>query len=262
MADDFNSVGFIGQEIDVMMESHLKERTAWYELVHRLTVFANEIRHSFVINQDDPRRVVAAALFIKAITSFQAIILLSKKGLGVDAAVITRSLMEVVFPLKILSNEEGFVYEFILTEKVKRMKLLNVILRDKDTFSTISDGMNEEQVDQLKQEIAHENIRDFSVDELSKRAGMKAFYQLAYRHISDDVHTTIWSLKKYLTTDQEGNIVELDDGEQIFELENFKTAALCILIALDSVNDIFQIGFQNQIEEFQQKILHYKELNT
>jgi superfamily I DNA and/or RNA helicase len=259
MVADFSRLGFLGQEIDEIMGSYLNENAAWYDFMQELNIFANEIRYKFDIKQDDPRTVIAAALFIKTTNSFQAIVLLSKKGLGVDASAITRSLMEVVFPLKILSQEEDFVYEFLLTEKVKQLKLINVILQDKESFSTIRDNTSEEHRDRLKQEVENDKARDFSVEELSKRAGMKVFYQLAYRHLSDDAHTTIWSLKKYLRTDEVGNIAELDNGEQLFGFSNFRTTALCLLIALDSVNDVFHLGFQQEIKEFEYRILNFKQ---
>jgi hypothetical protein len=251
---DFDSKGFLGFQIDNLMEPLIENSSEWYMLMFKLNEFANELRFRMVINQDSVEEIVASALLIKATNTFQSIILLSRKGLAADCGTLTRSLIETVIPLKLIAQEKEFALDFIKYEKQKQHKLINVILNNRQIFSEIADQVSEELRDCLKKEIKEEGIRELKIEELAQRSGMAAFYQLAYRHLSEDAHTTVWSLNRYLLTDHEGNVIELDNGPQIFDKSDFKTAAFCMLIALDSTNDIFKLEVDMAIQTFERKL--------
>ncbi|WP_175532137.1 DUF5677 domain-containing protein [Paenibacillus sp. yr247] len=208
------------------------------------------------IYPDNIKGILAATLFIKVTNCFQAIVLLSKKGLGIECAILTRALLEVTFPLKAIVESENFVEEFILTENWKRFKLMNVILNDKKSFSTIHSQISVEQKKELEEEIERNGYKDMSTEEIARRANMQTFYQTAYRNLSEDVHTTVRSLEAYVVTDEQGNITMFENGPQIFELKKHKTAIMCLLIAMDSLNDIFELKLDNNIKQFEEFILN------
>jgi hypothetical protein len=252
---DFDLMSFLGKQIDELMEPVLEQNADWYKLMYELIQFANNLRFRMAINQDNVAEVVTAALLIKATNTFQSVILLSRKGLAADCGTLTRSLMETVIPLKLIAQEQGFAWDFVRYEKRKRQKLINVILKDSDTFGEIANQVSEGIRDSLKKEIEEEDIPELKIEDLAKKAGMTTFYQLAYRQLSEDAHTTIWSLNRYLNIDQEGNVTELDNGPQIFGATDFRTAAYCILIALDSVNEIFKLESDSELKGFETRLL-------
>jgi hypothetical protein len=256
LIQDFDELGFLGKQIDGLMKPTIIRYQAYYNLIENLSKFANEIRYLMNVNSENGREILASLLFIKVSNTFQAIVLLSKKGLAVECAILTRSLLEVVFPLKILSLEENFAQEFALIDKVKQLKLMNVILKDKELFSSLisQSQITEEDRDKLKKEITINGIRDFSVEELAKRANMYSFYQLAYRCLSEEVHTTGRSLKSYVITDENGEIKMFENGPQVFDLHKFNTASYCLLIAIDCINEIFNLKLEQEIKQYEEKI--------
>ncbi len=118
-----------------------------------------------------------------------------------------------------------------MTEKAKQLRLLNVIINNKEAFSPYISEFAEELRVQLRADIESKQIRTFTVEELAKRANMHHFYQLAYRHFSEEVHTTVKSLESYVVSDEHGYIQTFEKGPQLFEVNEFNTAAFCLLIA-------------------------------
>lgn len=256
LMNDFDRYGFLGEQIDVLMAPVLERNAAYYSLIEELNVFCNEVKNRIIVNPDDVRSAIASMLFfLKISNGFQAIVLLSKKGLGVECIILTRSLLEVTFPLRILSLEENFARQFVLTEKAKQLRLLNVIINNKEAFSPYISEFAEELRVQLRADIESKQIRTFTVEELAKRANMHHFYQLAYRHFSEEVHTTVKSLESYVVSDEHGYIQTFEKGPQLFEVNEFNTAAFCLLIALESINDILQMGLEAKIKSFEDRIL-------
>lgn len=255
MDDDFDQLGFLGNQVNKLMEPHLKERASLYETINQLNELALTLKDKIEVKSGDIKAVLAAILFIKVINCFQAIVLLSKKGLGVECGILTRALLEVTFPLRANAVNHGFAEKFILTEKSKRLKLMNIILNDKQSFSSIHSLITEEQKETLTAEIQCEGIKDLDAFEIARQAGMTTFYQLAYRHLSEEVHTIASSLQSYVITDEHGDVVMFENGPQHFEFEKFKTAVLCLLIAMDSMNDIFSLEIDSEIKRFEDTVI-------
>jgi hypothetical protein len=161
----------------------------------------------------------------------------------------------VTFPLRASAVNDGFAEEFLLTEKAKQLNLINIVMNDKQSFSSIHSLITQEQKETLAAQVQEEGIKDLSAQEIARRAGMYTFYQLAYRHLSEDVHTTARSLEAYVITDANNDISMFENGPIIFEFEKFRTAILCLLIALDSMNDIFELEMDSEIKRFENMVL-------
>lgn len=249
---DYAEKGFLGTQIDEIMAPLLRHNESLYALLEQLNTFANGVKESVRVHPEDVRSVLAIMLFIKISNCFQSIVLLSRKGLGVECVILSRSLLEVTFPIKILSMEESFAREFVLTEKAKQLRLLNIILSNKESFSPQVVEATEVLRAQLKAEISNHKIRSFTVEELAKKADMYHYYQRAYRNFSEDVHTTVKSLETYAIGDETGLILTFEKGPLAFEMSGFITAAYCLLVALESMDEIFQLGVKNELQSFEE----------
>ncbi|WP_072327484.1 MULTISPECIES: DUF5677 domain-containing protein [unclassified Paenibacillus] len=255
MRPDFDEIGFLGQQIDDIMESYLKENTDVFELIEEISLFGNQAKYKLNVQANERRFIASASLYLKVLNCFQSTIILAKKGLGVECAILTRSLLEAVFPLKIMSSNKEFTEEFFgSNHKSMQLKWLNAIFT-KDTFINNRTKANEELREILQKEKLEDKIRDFKVEELASRADMESYYQYVYRVLSDDVHTTPFSLYSYINTDNNDNIVSFNNGPITRDLKDYVlTSASIVLIALESISEIFDLNFDDKIKCFDDRI--------
>jgi hypothetical protein len=252
----FDEFGFLGSQInDVSIQIYESNRDI-FDLCHDLNHFAHKVKFEFSIESNNVQRVIAATLFIKVLHGFQSAVVLFKYGLTSDGKVIARSIMETMFTLKAICDNDDAVSEYIKSDNAKREKLLNVILNepDQDIFSAVKSEINPEFIDSLKRRNRDEKVRDISAQEWAEKAGLKSHYQTAYRILNDEVHTTPRSLQQYVNEDDNG-LLTLECGPSTDDLRpTLITALITLIISLDSLCTMFSVNHRDELNQFETRI--------
>jgi hypothetical protein len=249
--EDFEQMGYLGKQIDQLMDPVIEEYQCFFLLAQNINQVSQSSLHNLRVINSEGRSVIAVSLFIKIINGFQSAYLLSLKGLFVEAGIITRSLLESLFLLKILSEDEEFVREYINSDKVNRHRLLTRIAKDEtDFFNEIKDKINVDERLELEKEIKDEQIKKLEVWKIAKRAGLDAFYKTAYADLSEDVHSSIRSLEKYVGIDDQGQIQNFITGPQSGSAKKVLYTLLATMLhTLNSVNEIFNLELDKWLIE-------------
>jgi len=123
---DFNEKGFLGDSITDFKKSVEIKYAEFFELYRRTNEMAHEMKFRLEVPNNDGQKVMAAALFIRLLNSFQVVAILCQQGLMLDAKIILRGALESVFILNLLCREKEFVNEYIGSDQVRRLTLFNV----------------------------------------------------------------------------------------------------------------------------------------
>lgn len=252
----FDEFGFLGSQIKDISKQIYESNRDIFDLCHDLNNFAQKVKFEFSIDSNNGQQVIASTLFIKVLHGFQSTILLFKHGLASEGKVIARSIMETMFTLKAICDNEDAVREYIQSDNAKREKLLNVILNepDQDIFSTVKKEITPEFIDSIKVRNRDQKVRDISAQEWAEKAGLKSHYQTAYRILSDEVHTTPRALQQYLKEDDNG-LLKLECAPSTDDFSpTLITALITLLISLDSLCTIFSINHGDELNQFEARI--------
>jgi hypothetical protein len=77
MVEDFDDLGFLGNQVDCLMEPYLKQQQPLYETIEQLNAMAMTVKDKITVEYGDMKAILAAILYIKVINCFQAVVLLS-----------------------------------------------------------------------------------------------------------------------------------------------------------------------------------------
>lgn len=215
----FDKFGFLGTQIEEISEQIYRNNLELFDLCYDLNHFAQKVKFEFSIDSNNGQQVVEASLFIKVLHGFQSAVLLFKYGLASDGKVIVRSIMETMFTLKAICDNEDSVREYILSDNVKREKLLNVIKseKDEDIFSTVKREITLELEDSLR----------------------------------GDNNTTPRALQKYIMENENGSLT-LECGPSTEDISpTLITALITLLISLDSLCNLFSVNHSDELSRFE-----------
>jgi hypothetical protein len=241
----FDEVGFLGEQIKEFSQENYEKHKALFEVGYVINKYTYQIKNSLKIDSNNGQQVIGSSLFSRIHNGFQAIMILYRMGLETESKVILRTILEASFVLKAISDNEDEVTNFVNTDKRKQEKLLKSIF-EKDKLNIYEDlrkSLSKEQLDNLKQEIKEEGIKDVEVYEWANKANMDVFYAYLYKTLNSEVHTDIRMLEKYLELDEEkNNIIGINSLPSDMDINKSLFSAYSVMvITLNCLNEIFNL---------------------
>jgi hypothetical protein len=198
---------------------------------------------------NDNQQFIAAVLFGRALTSFQAAYILTERGLVTDARGIVRNLVETSVILEALIKDKGVIDLLESRHYWHRRKLLNSWLTDPE----IAGVMSQEARDGFKARIAEIDALDptaktrgdpVNIAALAQKCSLLAVYNTVYRmHSGDSAHTTFDALERHVHADDKGEVIALSFGPELDEIPDTLAGAIsCILSCLRAVVIFFGLS--------------------
>lgn len=254
----FDKYGFLGKQIDEISDNIYREHKDFFDIAFELNAFANLTKHTLSANNKNGQQVISACLFIKILNGFQSVVLLLRKGLISEGKIITRTILESLFILKTICEDEEATQKYVITDEAKREKLLNIVL-DKtkaDIFESIRENINPFDLERLKKENKARGVKDISAWDWADKSKLLSHYETAYRVLSDEVHSTPRSLENYVQVNEKGDINAFDCRPQTKDLNRtLSTACIVLVMALESINELFAVNCSEQIQKFADEII-------
>ena len=219
-----------------------------FSLAKKFSDFAMGALRRAEPKKDDNHQFIAAVLFGRAITSFQAAYILTERGLLADARTIVRGLAEtsIVLNAHVLDREIAD----ILTARHHwhSRKLLSSWLRDPQAVA----NMTSERKTAFETQIA--NIDSIApgakaggdplkVATLAEKYGLLWLYNTVYRmHSGDAAHASLNALERHVNANSESEILTLNFGPETRDIRDTVSAAIAALIpALNAVVELFEM---------------------
>lgn len=254
----FDEHGFLGKQIIDIANQNYEENKKVFDNCYDLNKLAYAIKLQLSIHIEDGQEVVSSCLFVKILNGFQAATILYKYGLESEAKIITRTILEAVFILKAIADNPEEVVAFVNTDKKKRETLLKLIHeKDKNNvMQSLKASLNKEMYEELKKENKKEKVKSIEVFEWAEKAGLETYHKYAYTCLNADVHTDIRNLEKHLILDESRNILGISCIPSTREIDGTLFTACCaLLIALDSLVNIFSLDYEKEINDLHGRIV-------
>lgn len=257
----FDKYGYLGNQINDISSDLEKRHSEAFSIAYEINEFSHKVKFEFNVGQDNLLQVVATSLFIKILNNFQAIILLSRLGLESEAKIITRTLLDALFVLKAIIDDEKELVKFINIDFINRERLINYILkREKDNpYLHLHDHIDENLLTEIKEFIKQNKIKDIKTSEWAKKADLLNFYKFPYQIYNSEVHPDIRSLEKYIKTDEYNNVLKFDIFPSDKDLNaTLKTSCGAMLISLENMIRLFDLEHSKKVSDLERKIVNIK----
>ncbi|WP_089946327.1 DUF5677 domain-containing protein [Candidatus Entotheonella palauensis] len=249
---DFNEEGFIGDSIADFKGSVEGKHAQFFELYRKTNRIAHKMVFHLEIANNDGQKVIAAALFIRLLHTFQAVAILAQHGLMLDSKALLRGGLEALFILNLLCKEKEFLDEYIGSDALRRRKLFNVAADSASdpNFESLRNYAHShpEFLEGLEEEIKKNGWKKLNTKELAERSGLISMYDTHYRLLSEEVHTVPRSLESLLgfTEDQTPSSFEWGPSDQELPF-TLLTSVQMLLVGMKAISTL--CGIYDQHEE-------------
>jgi hypothetical protein len=230
--------------------SHIRTTHAkCFNLIEKLNDLANRSLFDATVNTDDAQELLLATLLKRALTTYQATVILGERGLPQEAQVMLRTLLEVTFKVAAIAKDPKYAIEYIRTGIANRENLLkkfNKLSPTPDRVAAQED--NASLLDSMTKMIKEQKIADGKVEKYAEAGGLSDLYYSAYTVLSQHVHVNVGTLEDTLDLDDEGNLVGMKYGFSDENLDHHLLAAAeALIITLRATFSVVSVSTADEI---------------
>lgn len=253
---DFNEKGFLGTAIDEFSKSVQIQHAKFFQLSHQINELAHATKFELQVHNRDPQEYLAATLFLRLLNGFAATVILGTKGLQFEAKVVLRSVIETLFILKPLCKEETFALEYLGSNKVQRLKWMNIAHESQDlNFESLRQYATPKVMEDLRKEIEQHGLKKLEVKPIARRADLHHIYNAQYRLLSEQVHCLPISLDPFMVENQEGGLDSFDWGPKHEDLDFIIFTNIQMLFtAMVPVTKLFSLDKSGELKKIDEAL--------
>lgn len=194
---DLRGDGFLSQAVDKWAESNEERNQALFEHASRLRDLAIELAREISRVASSKQQVTLTTLLLRAISSFEGVILLSRRGMFVESRTIARNALGTAFYIGALVDDPSFVDKMAADHAKHRKTLATELINDKAHADVIGADVLERLQSFLNDLGASgQELGKVVSEQAARQSGMAPLYSF-FRDFSGDAHPTIQSLSRY-----------------------------------------------------------------
>ncbi|MGE8704014.1 MAG: DUF5677 domain-containing protein [Achromobacter sp.] len=237
--------GFLSPLMDPWRQQTRQSAHAWFSLVEDLNRSAIAILPKLNPQTSSDREIGAAAMFGRALQSFEAVILLTERGMLADAGSIARNIVESAIYLGGLSMLDDFPRRMAASNNRHYFTMAESLAHQIETKGCDGETQDAIELRQLLEDVKTQghmrksiNLRDLAIE-----TEMDGLYDVVYRQLSGDAaHVSLASVERHVARGASGRIERLIFGPQRDGLESILSAATSALLgAMEVLHDVFPI---------------------
>ena len=243
-SDSPGSVGFLSPALVHDCTRIRADFAEWFEISEEFNRLAMRVLPSLQPATTSNDGLLVALLFGRALTTFQAVLILAGPGMMGDARTLVRAVSETAIVLAAVVADATVCEQLIDDHFRHHKKMRNAWLEDGQAVAV----MTKEQVDAVRAALADAE-RDrplvkggnpMSLEPLSKIGGTLALYNAVYRSMSGDAaHVTADSLNRHALASADGRVRGLKLGPTVDDLADTLFGAMWVLVTVLEATQIF-----------------------
>lgn len=263
-SSDFARLGFLGLKSDANAVEFWNANSEWHQLVLDLHVLAVTAFRQVQVHNRDPQRILAYTIFYRLLTSYQAVALLTARGMDIEAKTMLRTMTEAIIVLVATSKKPSFAVRFIRADEDTRRKLLiKTLTAEAQPDPGAKLFVPPLQLEQMRAELADlerkrkENIleKEISREEIAHEAGLLNLYRKHFAFFSLFTHLTPSGMRQFLVTNEKAEITHFRSG--IFyddALANLRSAIVFVIMGLASTKELFRMNIEPTLDAINQRL--------
>lgn len=245
-----------------------------FELFKEFNLFLYKKMTDIPLKDNDTQGKIIVALFVKSLSTFQAIFNLFRNYYCNDAKSLTRVLFEEMVNIGYCSKGEDELKRFSSLEIINRIEMIKTIhnyFKNEMKEKFFKEKSYEEHIKEQYDKLHNLNIKGLFNEktkkpkppitirervESLKLTEIMDYYKKYYRLASIEAHSTPGSLGKYFNFDSKGNLIEVNCGPKTEECsigQIFFTSIIFMHIICDYLFDYFGVPKKEKVDNFIKK---------
>lgn len=249
--------GFVGEQIKEWITKIRSDHSDLFDLAVDTNKLCQKTMFELDAHSHHGQEVTIASLYLRSLSTFQGVVLLSERSMIPQARILARALLETVFTLCAICKKSELVNVFINEDKKKRLKFLRKFR--KFHGGKFPDDAKPDEIEKLEKDLQADvergKIEIRKTEEWASDAGLTELYLTAYALLSDSVHTKVNDLERHIATNEKGEIVEFKWGPDDSELDDVLPLGLeTMIIALQSTIDFFRSQRDEAVKDLRARL--------
>jgi hypothetical protein len=248
-----NVEGFLSAEIvnyEKRTQRSYPALLKYYEDINRFgqdTIFKIKIERSLLYQW------CLAALFLRALSNFQAIYILSIKGMTSEARILLRTLTEIQYIVIAIQRNHDIAKDYLGQEAIESKRLFkNVKKWPEQLPESIKVQEIIDKLDELNKEIHTHKIRKYTISNWAESANMLPNYETYYGLLCLSSHANIADVRKHFVLDESGILSTFKWGPDVESVpETMLSTLQTMLQIIESIGKSFEVDIS---ETMQQKV--------
>jgi len=247
-----NQEGFLSPDIELFEKNIEKEYSLLLEKLKSYNMFFQETAFKIKGRKNELAHWCLLALYIRSLSTYQSIIILSKKGITTEANVLLRSLVEIQYIIVALSKYPALAKEYLGQEAIEMKKILKNSRKwsDKISKDTLLHEV-EDKLQEVEKEIDLNKLKKYTIKDFAQSADLLLDYEIYYAILCLTGHSNIYDVKKHFVFDDNGIISSFNWGP---DKNNINTvlgiATETMFRLLSPLRDVFEVNIEDDYAKY------------
>jgi Family of unknown function (DUF5677) len=251
------SQGFLGDEAESKRTEIRNAYPGPFNRLAELNAISHEYLQSLQLAERTEPHVWAAAFYIRGLTCFQSIVILSERGLVDDVASLCRTLLQVHFRSAAIAQDSTVINR--LKASAENLRKQRAEGFESGKFQTPANVAHVDwrtkisEIETIIDQLGRSQTNDW---ELFKLGNCDPRDYNAYQLFSDAAHVSVIELQKLMKFDASGHFAGFRYGPHDRNLVALALYAAQIMMdILESTDKVMAIGLPASLREFQNRIV-------
>ena len=256
--------GFLSNDLENWRKRNNKNFEVYFKLFSDFNDFAQKLAFQLKIHNDNSDELFITCLFIRCLSTYQAIFILLETGMINEAKVLLRTLIEILFQIVAICKNKNFSKEYILQDSINRKKLVRKTMKWQEEVkkSKVELDLNK-LLQEVELDIKTKSIKEFKTIDYAKKANLLDYYYTAYALLSSTVHANSRDIESHLLFDTEGIVTSFnwgptDNGMELLLFTGIETIYIILLNVIEKFNVEKTMEYNNLEKRYKEQKTIYK----
>ncbi len=256
--------GFLSTELENWKKQDNKNFDVYFKLFSDFNEFAQTLAFQLKIHDDNSDELFITCLYIRCLSTYQAIFILLENGMLNEAKVLLRTLIEILFQIVAICKNKDFSKEYIYQDSINRKILVKKTLKynEEAKKNKVELDLNE-LLQKVELDIKNNSIKEFKTIDYAKKANLLDFYYTAYALLSSTVHANSRDIESHLLFDKQGIVTSFnwgpaDKGIELLLFTGIETIYIILSNLIEKFNLKKNTGYQNLEQRYIDQKAIYK----
>lgn len=247
---DFFEEGFLCTEIEKASKLCYEENKEWFSVCKKVNQYYVQLIPKLKFQNNNRQAAFTDALFIRQVALFESVIILSLKGMTREAKILLRTLIENVFILVALTKSEENAELYYNNNYLTKLKSLKA--QKEYNSETFHQKGADKTLEELDEKVKSLHIKHIGIREWADKADLTNYYLTAYNHLSWTVHSNVLDSATLLEGVSDEDVRKVEWHPELDDVGIILTTAIqCSCLGAHSVNRMFELGLEGEINSFQ-----------
>jgi len=197
----WDEAGFLSDQAATDAVASERSNPRWYSVAVRLSAFLHRRKYEVKPRVADPRHLIAATLLTRALSTYEAAVLLAFRGMRSETEVLLRTLLEIMFMQGALKERPETAADMIKADDFYRLRAYKGILKAPTIVPDAPDDIPAE-IARLKGRVKEHGVQGIAVAKFAEWALCLEEYETIYRSLSLPAHVQLRDLSRHFKADE------------------------------------------------------------